>query len=254
MSSELIELAKQLLGPLYGVVEELVEDSLPHLYRAGLRKLVDRFTRRSKERKLEELTPNKSVTFEAIRSISPFHTTVQSEYLAGILLSSGVTKADESVSLIYLIRQLSSSQLLLHYHIYHALGQQLFQKYAHDREEHDPTRHPPEGVFFDCSPLTSPSLTVDLAVLEHHSLIGSWSTGSTTIDEDYLLNYAHVTRSTLGTMLYAAAQNELDGWFVFGKKRYEAIHGIEPSRFPGLVTLTLNHLTSLALRRRKQMA
>ena len=217
---------KKLLGP---VLSECGED-LKRAYAAGRDRLISAATR-----KIEDLDDGKSASLRVTRDVLWHGTTsedeVCAEYFGGILASSRTNdgKDDSSIQFVDVTKSLSSTQLRLHYLIYHALNKMLIEQgrqvnVAQGNEIND------VSIW-----MLSTELEAAHAVNRHTDFNALWRNG---LLHEYKLDthavgensfpYSMARPTSFGVMLYAAAHNRRERWLQFPNFDFGSFESITP--------------------------
>lgn len=155
------------------------------------------------------------------------------EYFGGILAASRSQdgKDDSLMPFVDVVKAMSSEQLRLHYSIYHSLGKVLNESSDHKTAYELVLPGKPKQVtlFY-----YTPTVSVDLPVLQRHDLISRYAFD--TVNWDFpegkrAVPYVSSTPSIFGIMLYAAVHNRLEWWQAFGLQQYADFPDIKTPKF-----------------------
>jgi hypothetical protein len=203
---------------LLGKTADAISDDIANLYKAGRDKMVAAAARKTADvndgkianlRVARDVFINGSFTDEAICA----------EYFGGILASSRSVDGKDDLGVFYtdIIKSLSSSQLKLHYIIYHSLNKLWLEMPAETVRPNAGlgTETGQYNIWFSTFELQNLGSDVekDLIALHSKALIGdNYEALRHQLEVDKQLPYVKVGPTTLGIQLYAVAHNKLPDW------------------------------------------
>ncbi len=221
----------KLLGPTV----DALGDDLKKLYQAGRDRLISRAIE-----KVKDINDGKRANLRVARDIlwngAFSESTVCVEYYAGLLAASRSMDGldDETAPFVDVVKSLASRQLKLHYNIYRSIERIREENHARGNNSINVALIEVEEVFV--AGIDPHKSALDLQVLKRNGLISEFNTDSTRINQEgqeRLLFYCMVWPTTFGTMLYAAAHNQLEWWQAFGSRHFGEIRDVEPPEFYG---------------------
>ena len=226
---------KKLLGPTI----DAIGDDLEQLYAAGRDRIIERAAA-----KVDELDDGRCANLRVARDVlwngAFSESEVCVEYYAGLLAASRSLDGldDKLVPFVDAVKSLASSQLRLHYDIYHCLERILEEADANGESFDVFDIHGRVDVFVVGPPLPA----LDLQVLQRNGLITEWEANLKPIireGQKRVLPIFRARPTQFGITLYAAAHNQLEWWQAFGLRRFGEFGGIEP---PEIYARTLEEL------------
>ena len=222
--------AQKLLGPTLGTMG----DDLQKLYAAGRDKIIERAAA-----KVDDLDDGRRANLRVARDVlwngAFSESEVCVEYYAGLLAASRSVDGldDQAAPFVDAVKSLASSQLRLHYGIYHSLERILEEAHENGERFDVFSIHRSVDVFVAPTPLDS---DLDLQVLHRGGLISEFGTNRRVITRegrDQMLLFCRARPTLFGITLYAAAHNQLEWRQAFGLRRFGEFGDVEPPQIYG---------------------
>lgn len=220
---------KKLLGPTL----DAIGDDLQKLYAAGRDRIIGRAAA-----KVDDLDDGRRANLRVARDVlwngAFSESEVCVEYYAGLLAASRSVDGqdDKAAPFVDAVKSLASSQLRLHYGIYHSLERILEE--AHANGERFDVFGIQERV--DVFVYAPPAPALDLQVLQRSGLISEFEANIRKITREgreYALPFCRARPTLFGITLYAAAHNQLEWWQAFGLRRFGEFGDVEPPKIYG---------------------
>lgn len=237
--------ASKVLGPT------LIEmgDDLKTLYARGRDRLFDKAARKipDDDNKVANLRAARDILWNGAFSEDE----LCSEYFAGLLAASRSKDGtdDSTIPFIDCVKSMSSQQTLLHYYIYHTLGNMIEKGIESGKRDRHKSAY--ELVAHEKLYLRSWGVREDinLLTLQKLGLISSFNYGShilrySDVGREAVLPYLMATPSAFGVMLYCSAYNKLEWWQAYGLQKYEPFDGI---KVPEIYGSSLEELVEIAM-------
>ena len=205
---------KKVLGPTF----DAIGDDLKKLYAAGRDRIIGRAAA-----KVDDLDDGRRANLRVARDVlwngAFSESEVCVEYYAGLLAASRSMDGldDEAAPFVDAVKSLASSQLKLHYGIYHCLERILEEDHANGETFDVFGIQGRVDVFFVGHDHSKSAL--DLQVLQRNGLISEFAFDRRTITREgreYALQFCRARPTLFGITLYAAAHNQLQWWQAFG--------------------------------------
>lgn len=220
---------KKLLGPTL----DAIGNDLQELYAAGRDRIIGRAAA-----KVDDLEDGRRANLRVARDVlwngAFAESEVCVEYYAGVLAASRSPDGldDSAAPFVDAVKSLASSQLRLHYRIYHSLERILEEAHADGERFRVYDIHGRLDVF-----VGGPFLpNLDLQVLQRNGLISEFQSNLEKITREareQALPWIRVKPTLCGMTLYAAAHNQLEGWQAFGLRRFGELGDVEPPEIYG---------------------
>jgi hypothetical protein len=222
---------------LLGKTAEAISDDLANLYKAGLDKIVSVAIR-----KTPDIEDGKSANLRVTRDVffngSFTDEAICAEYFGGILASSRSIDGKDDIGVFYtdIIKSLSSSQLKLHYIIYHSLNK-LWVEMPEEKIRPNAGMGTETGqynIWFSTIELQNIGIDVekDLIALHCKELIGlNYEALGHKLEDGKEVPYTKVGPTTLGIQLYAVAHNKLPVWRNLPIEDFGEFHDIKTPKF-----------------------
>jgi len=203
---------RKMLGP---TLDAFGED-LAKAYAAGRDRILAAATRKTPNLEDGGRT-NLRITADVFRSGSFTDDEICAEYFGGVLASSRSHDGKDDSAIFYLeiIKSLSSSQLKLHYYIYHTLNILLSSDPAKAGVNMGQSAESQQQKIFLSTvelSLLGVSVDRDFEVLFRQGLISEYQAQATPLAVAKMLPYCMAGATTLGVHLYAVAFNRLQDW------------------------------------------
>ena len=226
--------AKKLLGPMFDTVGKDLNRAYigirDRLIPAAARKVANLDDGRS---------ANKRIVFEAARAGIYSSDSLSIEYLGGLVAASRTANGrnDNDINLVAEVAVLSSSQLLVHYQIYHCLNKALIRSGQH--------KFPcwrDKWVFYFHS---TPNIDRDLAILKNRGLISNYVYDSrvcNTLEGERAFCYVGAQPTEVGILLYCAAYNAIMWWQAIGSELRTNFDDFDDVQLPDDFALDLEDL------------
>lgn len=210
--------ALAIANKLLGKTAETISEDLANIYKVGRDKIVSVAVRKTSnmgDGKIANLRVARDVFFNG----SFTDEAICAEYFGGILASSRSIDGKDDIGVFYtdIIKSLSSSQLKLHYIIYHTLNK-LWLEMSEDKIRPNAGMGTETGqynIWFSTIELQALGVDVekDLIALHSKELIGmNYEAKGHKLEDGKEVPYTKVCPTTLGIQLYAVAQNKLPNW------------------------------------------
>ena len=201
---------KKVLGPTLDVFGK----DLAQLYGIGRDKILG-----AAKDKIPDLGDGKIANLRVARDVlwngAFSNDEICAEYFGGILATSRSKDGndDNAVPFVDVVKSMSSSQLRLHYYLYHSLAKSLIERGEKTNVFELPEK---EEIYI---PNVVARSDIDLEALLRLDLVMSYRYDRIMIG-DRVLPYCSAHPSRFGIMLYAAAHNKLDWWQAYGLKKF----------------------------------
>src|SRR3989339_1669432 len=203
---------------IFGKTLDVISADIANLYQKGRDKIIEKVT--SKIANIDDgKTANLRVTRDVFWNGSFTDEAICAEYFGGILASSRSIDGKDDIGVFYtdIIKSLSSSQLKLHYIVYHSLNK-LWLEMPTEKTRPNAGMGTETGqynMWFSTIELQNLGVDVekDLIALHSKELIGSnYEALGHKLENGKEVPYTKVGPTTLGIQLYAVAHNKLPAW------------------------------------------
>lgn len=207
---------KKVLGPTL----ETIGDDLAQLYEKGRDRIFSAALKKIPDNE-DEMCANLRVARDVLWNGAFSDEAISAEYFGGILATSRTVdgRSDDAIPFVDVVKAMSSSQLKLHFDIYHSLAKNLLKRTTRSNVFELPDA---EEIFVFT--LTN---GLDPTSLFRLNLVSSYSFDIVSINTT-AYPYCSARPSLFGIMLYATVHNMLRRWQAYGLIEFGDIEGIEP--------------------------
>lgn len=203
---------------LLGKTAEAISGDIANLYEIGRDKIVVTAVRKTTNMD-DGKTANLRVARDVFFNGSFTDEAICAEYFGGILASSRSVDGKDDLGVFYtdIIKSLSSSQLKLHYIIYHSLNILWLEMPAEKPRPNAGmgTETGQYNIWFSTSELRTLGVDIDKDIIALHSkelVGGGYEALGHKLENGTEVFYTKVGPTTLGMQLYAVAHNKLSVW------------------------------------------
>ena len=210
--------ALTIANKLLGKTAETISDDIANLYKIGKDKIIAAAIRKTPDMddgKMANLRVARDVFFNG----SFTDESICAEYFGGILASSRSADGKNDAGVFYtdIIKSFSSSQLKLHYIIYHSLNKLWLEMPAETVRPNAGmgTETGQYNIWFSTIELQKLGVDVEKDLITLHSkeiVCPNYEAKGHKLEDNKEVPYTKVGPTTLGIQLYAVAHNKLSEW------------------------------------------